>query len=291
MAKEVAHAKIAKISQAQQNMILAVLGASVVLGVAICLNKHFIEQIAYNSNVIAEEEKSIASYSDVIKKVGVCPSPKGSIYSNDELKKCNPATVDTSEVPGSLRYDILENIAANDALSSVPHLDNTSCINPSTSKGYTFKELNDAYNRADSAYDRQVAFRKIKTCSALRVVPDALPAFKNQEALLASINQIFNITGWMPESLSPSDGSTGSNQSIPAGVNPIDVSLSVDADTATVMKFLRNTELSIREFNINSANIEWKGTSTLDFRAQASAYYVDEAELIESEKTVTKGGK
>ena len=61
MAKEVAIGKRAKISQAQQNMIVAVIGASVVLGVAIALTVHFVRQIMFNATVIATEEKSIAA--------------------------------------------------------------------------------------------------------------------------------------------------------------------------------------------------------------------------------------
>ena len=52
MAKEIAIGKRAKISQAQQNMLLAVLGASVVLGAAISLILHFIQQISFNTEVI-----------------------------------------------------------------------------------------------------------------------------------------------------------------------------------------------------------------------------------------------
>jgi hypothetical protein len=56
MAKEVAIEKRAKISQAQQYVLLAVLGASIFLGVAISLIFYFVRQISFNSEVIAEEE-------------------------------------------------------------------------------------------------------------------------------------------------------------------------------------------------------------------------------------------
>ena len=292
MAKEVALTKISKISKAQQYMILSVLGTSVILGVAVCLNKHFIEKISYNSKVIAEEEKSIASYSDVIKKIGVCTSPRGSVYSDDELRKCDPATIETSQIPGTLRYNILENIAANVALESVPQTDNTNCINPSTQKNYTFKELNDAYNRTDNAYDRKIAMRKIKTCSALRVIPDALPAYKNEEALLASVNQIFNITGQLPESLSPADDYfyNADTNDLSGNVNPLEVILSLEADAAVITTFLQNTELSIREFDANQASFEWQDDNKLNLSLQATAYYVDEANIVETDKKVAKGG-
>ena len=52
MAKEVAIGKRLKISEAQQYIILSVLGASIFLGVAIALVMHFIKQISFNTDVI-----------------------------------------------------------------------------------------------------------------------------------------------------------------------------------------------------------------------------------------------
>ena len=57
MSKEIAIGKRATISEAQQTILLAVLGASVLLGVAISLTLHFISQITFNAKVIAAEEK------------------------------------------------------------------------------------------------------------------------------------------------------------------------------------------------------------------------------------------
>ena len=98
MAKEVAIEKRAKISQAQQYVLLAVLGASIFLGVAISLIFYFIKQISFNSEVIAEEEKSIVSYSNAIRDIGVCKKPKGSVYSDEELKNCRPDSIDVSSI-------------------------------------------------------------------------------------------------------------------------------------------------------------------------------------------------
>lgn len=292
MAKEIAFTKIAKISQAQQYMILSVLGASVLLGVAISLTEHFAEQISYNSKVIAEEEKSIASYSDVIKKTGICTKPSGAVYSDDELEKCDPDTIEISQIPGTLRYNILEDLAANPALDSVPQSNNINCINSNTGKSYTYKELNSEYKKAGNPYDRQLALQKIKTCSALRVIPDALPAYKNEEALLASMNQIFNLSDWAPESISPAKNySADSKKGASSSVNPIGVNISIEADTSTTMRVLHNIERSIREFDINRATIEWKGDNALNLNAQAAAYYTDESTVTETSKTIKLGGK
>lgn len=285
MAKEVAIGKRAKISEAQQYMLLAVLGASVALGAAISLTVHFVKQISFYAEAIAAEEKSIASYSDIIKTTGICKSPKGEVYSDEELKNCDPDSIETSEIPGTLRANILENLAANKALNSVPKEASSSCINPVTGKNYTYAELNKIYDDATGATELTAASQLIKSCSALRVIPDALPAFKNEEALLASLNKLFIDSGWQPESLSPS-GSSSVSGVIP-GLNTLSVSLSIEADTSTTMSVLNNIEHSIREFDIERATIEWGGNNTLALQAQATAYYMDPSSIIETTQTLT----
>ena len=284
MAKEVAIGKRAKISEAQQYMLLAVLGASVVLGAAISLTIHFVQQISFNTKVIMAEDEAIVSYSDVIKNTGICKKPSGNIYTNEELKKCDPDSIETSEIPGTLRANILENLAANEALNSVPKEASSSCINSSTGKNYTYAELNKIYNDANGATELTAASQLIKSCSALRIVPDALPAFKNEEALLASLNKLFIESGWQPESLSPS-GSSSASKTIP-GLNTISVNLSVEADTSTTMNVLNNIERSIREFDIERATIEWGGNNILNLQAQATAYYMNESTVTETTKTL-----
>lgn len=284
MAKEVAIGKRAKISQAQQNMILSVAGAAIILGVAISLTVHFVKQIVFNANVIAVEEQSIAEYSKVIKNTGVCKAPKGSVYSDEELKNCNPSGIEISEIPGTLRANILENLASNQALNSVSKEDSSSCINSSTGKNYTYKELNNIYQSANNAQALTEATQLIKSCSALRIIPDALPAFRNEEALLASLNKLFIVSNWEPESLNPS-GSASPTTGI-KGLNNISINLSVEADTGTTMNVLSNIERSIREFDIERATIEWGGNNTLVLQAQANAYYVDTATISEVEKTI-----
>ena len=182
MAKEIAIGKRAKISEAQQYMLLSVLGASIFLGIAAALIVHFIKLISFNTQVIMAEEEAIVAYSDVIRDAGICKQPKGRIYSNDELKNCDPESIEASEIPGTLRANILENLASNEALNSVPNESNSSCINPSTGKGYTYKELNKIYSNANGSGELQAASQLIKSCSALRIIPDALPAFRNEEA-------------------------------------------------------------------------------------------------------------
>lgn len=287
MAKEIAISKRLKISEAQKYMLLSVLGASAFLGIAISLISHFINQISYNTKVIMAEEETITDYSNYIKNTGVCKAPKGTIYSEDEIKKCDPTSIEISEIPNTLRANILENLASNKALSSVPKEDNGECLNPSTGKSYTYKELSQIYNKAKGSEELQAASQLIKSCSALRVIPDALPAFKNEEALLASLNKLFIISGWEPESISPT-GTSSTSEDID-GLNTISVNLSVEANSGTATTVLTNIERSIREFNIETATIEWGGNDSLMLRANATAYYMDESHLGESTKTIKEG--
>lgn len=285
MAKEIAIGKRAKISEAQQYIILSVLGASLFLGAAIALVSHFIQQISFNVEVIMAEDESISAYSSIIKTTGICEPPKGANYTNEELNACSPDTIDISKIPGTLRANILTSLAANDALNSVPKQSSSSCINPATNRNYTYQELNRKYRDATTSSELAEASQLIKSCSALRIIPDALPAFKNEEALLASLNQLFLTSGWEPESLSPS----GTTVTSPLGINlnAMSVNLSVEANTATTMTVLSNIERSIREFDIERATIEWGGNDTLVLRAQATAYYMDKSSISEHEQTKT----
>lgn len=282
MAKEIAISKRLKISEAQQYTLLAVLGASLFLGAAIALISHFAKQISFNAGVISAQDQSIVSYSDAISSIGICQKPSGNVYTDEELRNCDPDSVNLSSIPNTLRSNILNNLAANSALNSVPKDGDSDCINPETGKNYTYKELTNFYNQASDSASVAEASQLIRSCSALRIIPDALPAYKNEEALLASLNKLFIISDWEPEGLSPSSTTPVSN--FESSLNEISVNLSVEADSATTMRVLNNIERSIREFNIERATIEWSGESTLTLHASANAYYMTPSSLVESNK-------
>ena len=288
MAKEVAISKRIKISQAQEYMILAVLGASLVLGVAIALTAHFAQQISFNAKVIMAEDQSIVSYSNIIKNAGVCTSPSGEVYSDEELGKCDPNSIEVAQIPGTLRANILENLAANEALNSVPKENNSNCTDAS-GKAYTYKELMQNYASARGADQLQAASNLIKSCSALRVIPDALPSFKNEEALLASLNKLYIASNWDPESISPSGSAEVSK--LAENLNEISVSSTIEANSNVTMSVLDNIERSIQEFNIDRATIEWSGTNALNLQFHATAYYINESTIAESTQTIKPGGK
>ncbi len=289
MVKEKASGKRLKISKAQEYMVLAVLGAAIFLGAAIAVVLHSINKISFSASVIAAQDQSIVSFSDAIKNIGICTKPSGQVYSDDELKKCTPNNVTVSSVPNTLRSNILENLASNEALASVPNTSNSSCVNPATNKNYTYKELEENYNQAESEDAKVAAVGLIKSCSSLRVIPDALPAYQNEEALLASVDQVFRDSGTEPESLSPTDEIDGA----PFGINlyTISVSLSLESGTDAIHRLLNNLELSIRDFNVHRAVFEWQSNDSVILKATANAYYMAPSSLTVSDKAIKPGGK
>ncbi len=296
MVKEIALGKRAKISQAQQLMLLSVMGASTVLGITLALLLHFFQQMDFNSQVIAAEEQSMTVYSNVLKSTGICKAPRGSMYSNDELAKCNPASIEVSQIPGSLRAKVLTELASNEDLSAVPKEVLAVCTNPDASsdskkRNYTYDQLMDIYDNAVASGDaKQIASATelVESCSALRIIPDALPAFRNEEALLASLNKLFIDGNTQPDSLSP--GGSSLNKNLTNNLQGLSVNVSVERDVATTMRVLTNIERSIREFNFKNARIEWatdsRGRPNLNLRASAESYYVEESTIPETTKTV-----
>jgi hypothetical protein len=180
-------------------------------------------------------------------------------------------------------------MSENFNLSSVPKENNSDCTNTVTNKPYTYRELQEIYEKADTT-DRMIAATNlIQACSALRIIPDALPAYKNEEALLASLNKLFILSDWTPESLSPTGES--SVALFGNGLNELSVRLTIEADSAKTLTVLDSIERSIRDFNISRASFEWQGTNTISLQAQATAYYMDPSILVETTKTITAGGK
>ena len=288
--KDIKIGKRAKITQAQQYMILAVFGATLFLGAAMAVVAKSITKIGFSASVIAAEEQSIAGFSNTIKNIGICPKPKGEVYTDEELKNCKPDTINVSSIPGTLRSEILKTIASNEALESVPNQANANCVNPETGKNYTYSELEKKYDDAGENEEELIAAGNlIRTCSALRIIPDALPSFKNEEALLASVDQIFRDSGATPESLRPTDESTIAD--FGTNLNSVSVRLAIETNTRNLHVFLRNVEHSIRNFNIDRATISWGSNNSVEFSAFGTAYYMEPSVISITSKTLKAGGK
>lgn len=267
------------ISKAQQMTMLEVLGASLVLGTCIVFSTFLIKYIKFNTTVIAAKNEAIADYDATIRNVGVCvDTDKNGRLSDKELEKCDPSAVKLSDIEGSLRYNILETMAQNEYLESVARLRNEGCYDEEGKR----IDFNEMYEETNDETEKKQYLQAAKVCSALRVIPDALPAQQNTEALMASLNQIFIVAGVEPDRLAPQDTTMDSAVD---GVSAIPVSLQLEGSDLGVMIALDALERSIREFDITSALIEWTSRG-LSLNASANAYFLSEKPSIEDTKTI-----
>lgn len=274
-----AESKRQRISRAQQITLLEVLGASLVLGACIVIATFLIKYINFNTKIISAKNDAITAYDQTIRNVGVCvDKDKNGRLSNDELEKCQPNEVSLNAVTDSLRYKILVEMAQNADLESVARQRNANCYDDE-GKWIDFNAL---YEQSTNESDRQQYLQASKICSALRVIPDALPSVLNTEALMASLNQILIITGWEPDRLAPRDDMVVSE--IP-GLDVIPVLLRIESSDAVVIDVLHNIERSIREFDITVATVEWTNVG-LNLQASANAYYLAAIPEIETTKTL-----
>lgn len=285
MANKPADTKRQKISKAQQLTMLEVLGASLVLGTCLVLMNFIGKYIEFNTRIIAAKNEAIEDYDQTLRNIGICPdTDRDGHLSTREIANCNPNAVTTSQVPGSLRYNVLDVMAQNTDLESVARKRNENCYDEEGQR----IDFNSAYNNATDETQRQQLLQAMKICSSLRVISDALPAQKNTEALMASLNQLFILSNWEPENIAPRDD-TVSLEDL-TSVEAIPVTLQVNGDGATVLTVLNNIDRSIRNFDITSATVEWTNTG-LSLSARANAYYMDSIWTLESTKTVRAGDK
>ena len=282
---EAAVGKRIKISKIKQQIMLAVLGASLVFGVSVVFVIYFVKFIVFNSTVIEEKDTAIANYYQAIKNVGICESKdKNGLLSDKELSECDPDSIDVASLSDTLRYNVLIDMADNNNLESVARESQEKCYNQTTGKKIDWSQ---EYLNAKTDEEKSDKFNMLKMCSSLRVIPDALPAQKNDTALLASMNQIFLLSGFQPESLSPS---SSAETSPIQGIEVIPVSVSVENTTLGTTKLLQNMENSIRSFSFQSATITWsgeeQGQAKLKLQGSALAFYTEEVGVAETEKTI-----
>lgn len=280
MAKEgPATGKRERISKAQQYTILEVLGASLVLGACVVLSIFLIKYIDFNTLIITEKNEAISEYDQTLRNVGICvDSDNNGRLNDDELESCDPNATSLADVEGSLRYNVLVTMAENDYLESVARQRTENCYDDLGNR-IDFDEL---YEESTNELDKQRYLQSAKICSALRVVPDALPAQKNTEALMASLNQIFILTGWDPDRLAPLEDVIDSEIE---GVATIPVQLRVEGPSETVLTALNNVERSIREFDILTATVEWTSQG-LSLQGDANAFYLETGMELEETETL-----
>ncbi|MBR3131560.1 hypothetical protein IKG31_03215 [Candidatus Saccharibacteria bacterium] len=287
MAKvEVAVGKRLKISKSQKTMLGAVAIASLILGVSLVFSVYFLKNIKFNSRVISAKSKAIDNYSDAIATIGICKSPIGSVYTVSELESCEPDDIDVSLLGEStLRHNVIYNLSQNENLESVARTGLSICFDSATNKKVSVSDLIESYRMQTDEKERAAYLERISMCSALRVIPDALPSSPNALAVGASLNRLFTISGYSPESITTGDVT---ESSIP-GVGAININLEIEDSAEVTLRALNNIERSIREFNIKSARIE-RNYNKLKVEAVAEAYFTEAAELNEVVVTVPYKG-
>lgn len=273
-----------KISKAQKYMLGAVAGASLVLGVCLVLSVYFLKLIKFDGKVIGAKDDAIKGYSDTIKDIGVCRRPRKKLYSDEEIKNCVPDSLNVDDVPNTLRANVLSDMASNENLETVGRSGIGVCVDSVTGEALSYEALLKRYENSTSS-NQERNFQIFTMCSALRTIPDALPAAKNELALMASVDKIFKISGWEPDSIMPG----GDAESLLPGLGAIGLNLTLETNLQTTMRVLQNIERSIREINIERATVEWSG-GELDVHASATAYYTDIAGLEEGLVTVSGNG-
>lgn len=280
---EAAVGKRIKISKIQQQQMLAVLGASLIFGVSLVFSIFFVKYIIFNSKVIDAKDTAISNYYTAIKNAGICKPTSNGKYSESDLKKCNPKEIDVEDIPGTLRYNVLIGMTENNNLESIARDSQATCFDKDGRK----IDFTTSYRQAVTDEEREAELYKIKLCSSLRVIPDALPSKHNDEALLSSINQIFILSGQTPEALSPNKTSEVSPIE---NIQVIPVALTISEDIDVTTRLLQNLERSIRSFSIQSATISWNGVvngrEQLELSAQAHAYYTEEIQASETQETI-----
>ena len=142
-----------------------------------------------------------------------------------------------------------------------------------------------------------------RTCTALRVIPDALPSQMNDEATLASLNwlllwsdsqlKIDGISGTEVEGVALVDRDGGTSAS---SLQPTGAAISINDGSAKVHKALDTIENSIRNYDIASATITWSGGTvnerntyipeTIELNATYRAYYSNAKKIEKKTKKI-----
>ena len=185
-------------------------------------------------------------------------------------------------------------LSTNSALEVVARTRSDDCA------GLSIKSLNANSSVEDVELNR--------TCTALRVIPDALPSQHNGEATLASLNWLLlwsdpsiiieGISGTDVEgvTLTKKDGQPANST-----LSPIGAAVSINDGSGKVRKALDTIESSIRNFDIASATISWSGGTmserntyipeTIELNATYRAYYSNAVKIEKKSKKICADDK
>jgi hypothetical protein len=185
----------------------------------------------------------------------------------------------------------VNNLAVDDTLEVVGRTRAADCLNRSA------KMLTES----SSVEDLEVT----RTCTALRVIPDAMPSSANTEAMLAGLNQLLlwsnDGNGVLIEGLSGTDTDGVSfvdenGNAIKTTMSAMGAAVSIEDDADKVKGALDTIENSIRNYDIAAASIEWSGDNydddgvyhpqRISLSASFNAYYSNSVSIEKQKKKV-----
>ena len=279
-----------KMSKAQQTTVLEVLIASLILGAAVVTGIWAVRYIIFNTKVITAKDESIRNYETAIINVGVCKdSNNDGKISDEELNNCSPNELANDDVQSSLRHKIFDEMAVNKNLEAVARKSLPGC----TTTGGQALDFTQIYQDAQTDEERARALSELQLCSALRVVPDALPAQENNEAAMASLNQLSIVaqveptslaSGEVTQSAETTDETEASEKNYDA--KPIAIAARwEDIPDTSLYALLTTTERSIRAYDVKTATIEWVD-NVLTFQGNFHTYYEGDLDFEETTKIV-----
>lgn len=275
-----------KISKAQQATILEVLVASLLVGAAFMVSIWLVRYIMFNAKVITGKDEALNNYETSVINTGACDDSNGDgKLSDSELKNCDPDTTSLATVPNTLRSNIMVNMANSRALESVQRSLASSCYDD---YGQVINYLA-LYERATGDAEREYYLSLYQTCSALRVIPDALPSQLNIEAAMASLNYLFNVAGVTPETMTP-EGATQTATIGSGNLMSTSINFLMETDERNILNMLETIECSIRDYDFTNISID-VNNNNLNFSGSVDVYYVEGSTLVETNKTIRGSSK
>lgn len=243
-----------KIDKAQQTTMLEVLGAAILVGVTVVLSIWLVKYITFNARVIGEKGEAIKNYESSLRNLSTLEDNVMAMSDNENLES-----------------------VARDSLSECYGADGTKI------------DFNKEYQETEDDSTREQYLGMMRMCSALRVVPDALPSQENTEAALSSLNQLFLWAGATPTNLAPNSDvsySEEGEEEETTGLQELPLRMSIEADDNAVFSSLSTIERSIREFDVTRLTFEWNSSGALTVQGQLRAYYSGELQARETQKVV-----
>lgn len=170
-------------------------------------------------------------------------------------------------------------LSVNEYLESVARLRDEDCKDFQTAVGNTVK-LSD--------------LERVRECSALRVITDALPYTKNADTALTSFYLLNVKAGEAGASLDSVAGSEFESVTLGEGaakLSTMSVAAEFSDEPAAIMESLKYIEKSVRNFEISRATIsygknETSGTTILSLSSSFVSYFADVSGLANQKLTV-----